>query len=107
MVTNSSEKMTGGVAVLVILCFLLAPFIRAYCLAKLWLWFLVPTLHVAPIGMAMAFGIFVTIRLFTYVPPLTTPRESRPLAERTAAMLTDTLAPLFALLAGYVLTCIA
>src|SRR5689334_18244443 len=39
--------------------------LRGWALATLWGWFLVPLLHVPPIGISMAWGLSILVGLFT------------------------------------------
>ena len=58
---------------LAILLFLLAPLIvaigsliRGYVLSKLWLWFIVSTFHVAPLGVAQCIGLSLIVAYLTH-----------------------------------------
>lgn len=52
--------------ILTVILLTVAQICEAFALSKLWLWFIVSTFHVIPLGVAQALGIATTIRFLTY-----------------------------------------
>lgn len=48
----------------IIFLILVGALVRAWALAKLWIWFIVPVFHLPTLTMAQAYGIAMTIGLF-------------------------------------------
>ena len=42
--------------------------LHAWIVTVLWAWFIVPTFHIAPIGIASAYGLALFVLLFRYTP---------------------------------------
>lgn len=78
-------------------------FLKAFVLMKLWAWFAVPIFGIAPIGMALAFGLSVLVGLLTY--QFTgSPTENEYDHYMTGAIAYAYVVPLVALLIGFITT---
>ena len=76
---------------------------RGYALSVLWGWFMVPTLHLPPLGVVQAIGIAMVVGFLTHQDTSDIPKKERGMGEVIAtAVAVAVLYPLLALLIGSV-----
>ena len=97
-------KILGWIVAIVIV-FALGPVWNGYVLSILWTWFLVPAFHLPQIGIAIAIGTSVVVRLFTFQIPQKEEEGKKPETPEKLMVRISVwtfLYPLYVLLFGYI-----
>ena len=81
---------------------MLAVMFEGYVLTKLWLWFVVPTFHQQPLGLAQAIGIALVVSLLTHQTCGDDDKEWSTGEQLRRAALALFLRPVIMLVAGWV-----
>lgn len=81
---------------------ILAPILRGYALSKLWLWFIVSSFGVVPLGIAQSVGIALVAAFLTHQPDTYEDKDKSATERFFGAVITTFLVPALTLLVGWV-----
>ena|ERR1019366_2886485 len=86
MSKNENPGEEGLFALAIFLLGIIAVMVRLFTLTKLWLWFIVPTFHVQPISLTMAYGLTLFLGLIAYPLMAGLPRKEEPTSKEAQAV---------------------